>query len=704
MAQLTVTIDEAMRIAIEHHQAGRLAAAEEIARQVLAQRPNHAHALHLLGVLAFLKGQASVAIDLVGRAIASNPAMAEYHSNLGEFKRRMGQIDEAIASFQRAVELDPGHAEAHGNLGIALHQKNRLDEAIGAYRRGLALKPGLAGGENNLGVALRDRGLYDEAVAAYRRALARTPDMADVYNNLGIVLRDQNRYDEAIAAYRRAIELKPDMVEAHNNLGIVLKNQGRPDEAIALFRRAIELKPGYADAYNNLGNAQKEKGRLDEALACFRKAVELRPSFVWAASNYVYNLHFHPDYDGPTILAEHRRWDAQFAAPLASAIRPHRNDPSPERRLRIGYVSPDYRLHPVGRFILPLLESHDHTQFEIFCYSSLSAPDTITGQCRSHADAWREIGSLTDEQVAEMIRQDQIDLLVDLTMHMSNNRMLVFARKPAPVQVTYLAYCGTTGLSTMDYRLTDPYLDPPGTDELPYTEESIHLAETYWCYQPVIDTPPVNALPALETGHVTFGCLNNFCKVSDATLEAWSRLLRERPESRLLLHAQSGSHRDRVRDFLSERGLEPDRVKFVAQMSLAEYLQIHGQIDVALDPFPYGGGTTTCDALWMGVPVVSLAGRTAVGRGGLSILSNLGLSDLVAHDPEQYVRICLELADDLPRLVELRASLRDRMRRSPLMDAPRFARAVEAAYRTMWQRWCARSGPPRPNSRPAGLN
>ena len=229
-------------------------------------------------------------------------------------------------------------------------------------------------------------------------------------------------------------------------------------------------------------------------------------------------------------------------------------------------------------------------------------------------------------------------------MHMSNNRLLVFARKPAPVQVTYLAYCGTTGLGTMDYRLTDPYLDPPGQDEQPYSEESIHLAETYWCYQPVIETPPVNALPALEAGHITFGCLNNFCKVSAPTLEAWSRLLRALPESRLLLHAQGGSHRDRVRDFLSQQGIAPDRVTFVGQLPLAEYFRIHGQMDVALDPFPYGGGTTTCDALWMGVPVVSLAGRTAVGRGGLSILSNVGLSDLVAQDPEDYVRICVELA------------------------------------------------------------
>ena len=273
-------------------------------------------------------------------------------------------------------------------------------------------------------------------------------------------------------------------------------------------------------------------------------------------------------------------------------------------------------------------------------------------------------------------------------MHMANNRLLVFARKPAPVQVTYLAYCGTTGLGAMDYRLTDPYLDPPGQGEQFYSEQSIHLPETYWCYQPVVPTPPVTGVPALQAGQVTFGCLNNFCKVTVPTLTAWSRLLQAVPGSRLLLHARAGNHRDRVRDFLAQQGLSPERVRFVDTVSTADYFRLYEQMDVALDPFPYGGGTTTCDALWMGVPVVSLAGLTAVGRSGLSILSNVGLPELVAGDVESYVRIASELADDLTRLRKLRATLRERMQASPLMDAPRFARNIEAAYRWMWQNAC----------------
>jgi predicted O-linked N-acetylglucosamine transferase (SPINDLY family) len=356
----------------------------------------------------------------------------------------------------------------------------------------------------------------------------------------------------------------------------------------------------------------------------------------------------------------------------------------------VGYVSPDFRWHPVGRFLLPLLQSHDHREFEIFCYASQIVADFITARCQAHADVWRNVAGCTDEQLATAVREDHIDILVDLSMHMAKNRLLVFARKPAPVQVTYLAYCGTTGLRTMDYRLTDPYLDAPGQTQRFYSEQSVWLPETYWCYLAVDNTPPVSSLPALLAGHVTFGCLNNFCKVTAPALSAWSALLQAAPGSRLILHAQTGGHRDRVRDFFTQRHVSPERVTFVRQLPTADYFRLYEQIDVALDPFPYGGGTTTCDALWMGVPVVSLAGQTAVGRGGLSILSNVGLTGLLAHDSEQYARIAADLAGDLQRLGELRATLRERMQHSPLMDAPRFARNVESSYRMMWRHCCSK--------------
>jgi predicted O-linked N-acetylglucosamine transferase (SPINDLY family) len=432
----------------------------------------------------------------------------------------------------------------------------------------------------------------------------------------------------------------------------------------------------------------QEQGNADEAFACYRRALELNPYDAGTHSNLVYLLNFRPGCDAQAIYEEHRLWNQRHAGPFAKSIQSHSNDRSPDRRLRVGYVSADFRSHPVGRFLLPLLETHDHSDFEIFCYASQYVSDRITQRCRASADVWRNVFGLSDEQLTNVIRQDRIDILVDLTMHMANNRLLVFARKPAPVQVTYLAYCGTTGLRTMDYRLTDPYLDAQGQTQGFYSEQSVWLPETYWCYLPVDDTPPVSGLPALLAGHVTFGCLNNFCKVTAPTLAAWIALLQAAPGTRLVLHAQTGGHRDRVRDCFAQHHVSPERVTFVRQLPTADYFRLYEQIDVALDPFPYGGGTTTCDALWMGVPVVSLAGQTAMGRGGLSILSNVGLNELVAYDSEQYARIAVDLASDLQRLSALRATLRERMQHSPLMDAPRFARNVESAYRMMWRHCC----------------
>jgi predicted O-linked N-acetylglucosamine transferase (SPINDLY family) len=723
------TIPQALAAAIEHHQAGRLQAAEQIYRQILAAQPSQPDALHLLGVIAHQVGNYPAAIAYVGRAIDVQPRVAVYHRNLGLSYRALKRIAEAVACCRRAVELKPDFAEAHYDLAIALQDQSCPAEAVPHYRRALELKadyaeawyglgnalrelghrdeaadcyrqllklqPDHAEGCNNLGNIVGDQGQLDEAIALYRRALAVRPDYVLAYTNLGSALHDRGYVAEAIACYREALARKPDDAGALSNLGNALKDQGQLDAAVASFRRAIELQPGFAHAWNNLGNALKDQGLIPEAIAAYRRAVDLDPAFALADSNLVYTHSFLPESDDRTIDGQLRRWNRQHAEPLAQSIRPHDNDRTPDRRLRIGYVSPDFRLHPVAQFLLPLLESHDHQRFEIFLYASMSVHDAISDRCRAQADAWRDVFALSDEQLAGAIRRDEIDVLVDLAMHTAGNRLLTFARKPAPVQATYLAYCGKTGLATIDYRLTDPYLDPPaqnGPQEAASSfEQPIRLPETYWCYRPLGETPPVAALPSVPAGQATFGCLNNFCKATPPALELWSRLLRAMPESRLLLHAHPGSHRDRVRDLLAGQGVAPDRLTFVGMLPRDDYFRLYGQIHVALDPFPYGGGTTTCDALWMGVPVVSLAGRTSVGRGGLSILSSAGFPEFAAADADQYTRIALELAGDLRRLHQLRATMRDRVRRSPLMDGPRFARHVEAAYRTMWQRWS--SGP-----------
>jgi len=683
------TLADALAIALEHHQAGRLPEAEALYRQILQADPSHADALHLLGVIAFQLGQHEIALQTIGEAIRLKPGQAAFHSNLGEAYRRLGRSAEAIASFQRALQLHAGYAEAHNNLGLALLNEDRLVEAEASCRRAVELKPDYAEAHKNLGYVLKRQGQLAGAITCYRRALELRPDLGEVHNNLGIALAEQRRLAEAVGCYREALRLEPDMPASHNNLGAALCLMGYVQEAVASFRQALHLRPEFADAQNNLGNALKDQGQMEQAIGSFRRAMQLEPNNAVFHSNLVYALPFCPDYDTQAISEELQRWNQQHAAPLAPSLLPHANDRAPNRRLRVGYVSPNFATHPVGQFLLPLLEAHHHESIEIFCYASVRASDGMTDRCRAQADVWRDVLALTDDQLADVIRHDRIDILVDLAMHMEGSRMLVFARKPAPVQVTYLAYPGSTGLATMDYRLTDPYLDPPGgADEQFYVERSIRLSETYWCYRSPLEALPVAALPALRAGRITFGCLNNFCKVSEPTLLAWTRLLQALPDARLLLHAKAGSHRERVHQLLAEHQVAPERFTFVDTLSPPDYFRFYERIDVALDPFPYGGGTTTCDALWMGVPVVSLAGRTAVGRGGLSILSNVGMAELVAQDAEDYVRRAQALASDLQRLSKLRSTLRQRLQGSPLMDAPRFARHVEAAYRGMWEQFC----------------
>jgi predicted O-linked N-acetylglucosamine transferase (SPINDLY family) len=541
-------------------------------------------------------------------------------------------------------------------------------------------------------VGLHQAGRLAEAEAIYCRILAEQPGLVRAWNRLGTVWHTMGRIDQAIDAYDRAITLRPDYAPAHCNLGRAMQESDRLDEAIAAYERALALKPDLVEAWNNLGSILAICGCVDESLACYRRAVALQPGFASAASNLLYTLHFHPGYDAPAILAEHRHWAARFAEPLARRLPPHTNDRTPDRRLKIGYVSPDFNTHVQALFVPHLLGAHDRENVEVYCYSSVRQPDAITARCRSAADVWRDVVHISDEALAQQIRDDRIDILVDLTMHMANNRVAVFACKPAPVQVAYLAYPGTTGLATMDYRLTDAFLDPPGETDAHYTERSVRL-RSFWCYDPPQETPPVGPLPAERNGYVTFGCYNNFAKASQPALELWARVLQALPGSRLVLLAPATRCRDSVHRLFQRAGITGDRIAFVARADLSTYFQRYHDIDVGLDPIPYNGHTSTLDSLWMGVPVVTLAGRTAVGRGGVSILSNVGLPELIARTPEEYVAIAAGLASDRPRLSALRAGLRARIEVSPLRDRRQFAADIESAFRAMWQHRCARSGP-----------
>jgi predicted O-linked N-acetylglucosamine transferase (SPINDLY family) len=603
----------------------------------------------------------------------------------------------AEALYREVLAEDGAHLTALHLLSALLLERGRNEEAAELLGQAVARAPTQAVFFANLGEAQRRLGRLSEAMATLKHSIVLRPDLAEAHHTLGLAMRAAGRVDEAVGSFQRCLAIKPNLVPAHCELAASLYALDRFDEARAAAERAVAIDPRCADAHNKLGVTLAELGRLDEAFACYRRAIACEPGNMIVHSNLVFGLPFHPDATDASCAAEARRWAQQHAGAYAKYRRPHENDRDPARRLRVGYVSPHFVWHCQALFVLPLLEHHDRTAVEVFCYSQVERPDGTTDRIRG-LSTFRDIANLGTSEALDAIRRDRIDVLVDLTMHMSSNRLWLFAARPAPVQVAWLAYPGTTGLDEMDYRITDPTLDPPdaGVDDL-YSEHSVRLPDSFWIYHPAHGVPDVGPLPASSAGAVTFGCLNSFKKINAGVLALWARVLRAVDGSRLILLAPQGDSRARTSDAFARAGVDPGRIEFVDYQPRARYLETYGRIDVCLDTFPSNGHTTSLDALWMGVPVVTLVGATLVGRAGLCYARNLGLPELVATDPDQFVGIACGLAGDLPRLASLRAELRERMRGSPLMDAPRFARHLEGAYRWMWGRWCEGSSrSPRP--------
>jgi protein O-GlcNAc transferase len=601
---------------------------------------------------------------------------------------RGGDLAGAEQVFRAIVQADSLNAQAWALLGAATLGQGRAADALPQLHQAVSLDPSHVDALGNLGIALFTLGRLEEAVACFQHALQLRPDFPEGRNNLGNALVHLGRLDEAVTEFQYALRLRPDYVSAHHNLANALLAQGKPDEAAVGFRQVLVLRPNFAAAHNNLGNVLLKLARHDEAVESFRRAIALDPANPQFHSNLLYGLHFHPQCDAPSLWAEHQCWSMQHAEPLKQFIQPHNNRVDSERRLKIGYVSPHFCDHCLALFLIPLLSNHDHRQVEVFCYADVPRPDALTTRMQGCADHWCSTSGQSDANLAELIRGDQIDILVDLSLHMERHRLLVFARKPAPVQVTWLGYPSTTGLDTIDYRLTDSYLDPPGTNEGFSSEQVYRLPDAFWCYDPLASEPLVNALPAEKAGHFTFGCLNNFCKVNQRVLKLWARVLLATPESRMCILCPGGTSREQtVAEFL-RNGVAADRVEFVSFSPRGKYLEQYHRIDLALDTFPYNSHTTGLDALWMGVPTITLVGETAVGRAGWCELSNVGLTEFAAQSEDDFVRIATDTAADLPRLAELRSTLRQRLQASPLMDGPRFARNLETAYRTMWRRWC----------------
>lgn len=595
----------------------------------------------------------------------------------------MLRLCDPAAAYNWHVKIDDAY-----QLALEHYQANRLTDVARVLRQILAARPDYSDAIHLAGLLAHRGGTSPKAVAFIRRAILINPNVADYYDDLGLILAGQGDADAGIEAIQKAIALRPEQCRPYKNLGTLYSDRRQWDLAIECFRKALALDPAYVEAESGLANALTETGELDDAIASYRRLAQSEND-PRLASKLLNLLHFHSDYGPSQIIGAHFEWDQTFAAPLRASIQPHGNDPAPHRRLKVGYVSPDFRQHSIGRFIAPLLENHDHERVEVFCYSDVSWPDALTQRLQLCADLWRDTAYMTDQQLAQQIRDDGIDVLFDLAAHTEGNRLMAFARKPAPVQASYLANCGTTGLRTIDYRLTDPYLDSPDEFDDSFHRENRIRLNSYWCYEPFAEPLEVIGLPEALTGALAFGYVNHFSHITTRALDAWTEILARVPGSHLAICADPGSHRNKIISHFEGRGVSGERVQFMRRPSGEACFSQCAQIDIALDSFPFAGSTASCDALWMGVPLVSLAGRTAVSRSGVSILSAIGLADLVARTTDEYVELVVQLAMNRDRRSMLRKTQRDRMRSSPLMDAAAFSRDFESVIRRMWVAWCA---------------
>ncbi len=662
------------------------------------------------------------ACDLYRQAVAQAPEYAKAHVNLGIGLEALGDMDGAIASHERALQSAPGDAFANYNLGKLLYGRGASARAAELLARALQSRPEFPEARTVLALVHLSQGNYAHAATELEAGLRQRPDDFGALFHYAATLRALNRLDEARDVLKRAIAVDPNNADAHAALSDVLAAQGdtagataelevvlahRPDwadaqfnygtllrrqlrleEAETAFRRAIAAQPGHAGAYRMLGEVLSAQSRSDEAFEVYRGARRENPNDFGLESAELFALFGSDSISDAELFARHAAFGKRLEAAFPARTRfPNSRDPG--RRLRIGYLSGDFRYHVVTLFMLPVLERHDRTSCEIYCYSTADSVDGYTRQLAAKADVWRPMAGQSPAQLAEAIAADAIDILVDLSGHSGTLQLATMAQRPAPVQATWLGYLNTTGLTRIHYRITDRFADPPGATERFHTESLARLPNCQWCYRPFLSPAPALVPPSAKRGFVTFGAFHQAAKISRAARRLWAEILAQVPDSRLLVVgvARGRAQEDLLRDLVVSR----ERVTCVPYAPLEEYLRLFSEADMALDSLPFSGGTTSCDTLWMGVPIVTAPGTRSVSRSAASVVSNVGLTDWIATSPEDYVRRAVRFASERDLLAELRGSLRPRMRASPLMDEERFVRDLEQAYRDMWRKWCAGS-------------
>lgn len=658
-------------------------------KTALRINPNNAMAQNNLGNVLKSAGRLHEAIECYRSAIAINPTYAVGHYNLGIALKEAGLLQEAGDAFRQAVELNPNFAEAYNNLGNIFKGQDRLQEARDALQRALSIKPEFAEAIYNLANVNLALGQFGSAIEQYREATLIKPDYADAYNNLGIALNEQGHSETAVETLKIAITIDPKLAAAYNNMGNALRNQGRMTEAQEMVQLALQIQPGFTDAYNNLGTILNWEGKPGDAVAMYQRAVDISPDNVSAHSNLLMTMHYLPSYTPQDLLDAAEEWNSRHTRNIFQLPSPSIY-PDPRHKLRIGYVSGDFCSHPVGFFIEAVLSHHDKSNFETYCYYNNNVYDDLNSRLQKLADHWRAIERLSDQSAADLIREDKIDILVDLSGHTQGHRLLVFSRKPAPIQITWMGYFATTGMTAMDYIIADRFVIPPD-EERYYTERVERLPEAYLCFTvptlPIAVVPP----PALSKGYVTFGCFNNPAKITSEVIACWSKLLHAVPNARLILKYKSLADNGIKYYFQKaffDHGINSERIEFSGQSPRGEYLANYNEIDICLDPFPFGGCTTTVEALWMGVPVITLRGNRYVGHMGESIMKNLGLSDCVTETQDAYIERAIGLANNLAQLAELRSRLRQQLVDSPLCNGTKFTRNLENVYRKLWKTWC----------------
>lgn len=703
---------------------GNIKSAIKFYRKAIQLKPDYILAHTQIGILFHSQNKLTHAESSYRQSLMLGNKQPFVYFNLGAILQEKGQLDEAAKLYHQAIELKPDYAKAYVNLGYIYRKQDKLEDATSNYRKALQYAPNIAEIHYNLGINLLRQGYADDAESHQRRALELNPNYTDAWSALGMVQFSCGQLEDAGISYKKALSINPEHAEALRGYAAILSMLKIFDDSIEFFKKSLLINPGNENAMIGLATAYlgandhkmalsvykqlivqnpdlaephigvasvyKAQGKYEDAINSYRNALEIQPEHHTAYSDLVMLMNYSDRFTPSCIYNEHVNWARKYSLKISKLK--YENISDPDRRVRVAYLSPDLRKHVVVNFFYPILKHHNTDHFEIYCYAEVAQEDPWSQLLKAETSHWINTYSKSDAQLIDQIRADKIDILIDLAGHTKGNRLLALTARPAPIQMTYLGYPNTTGLSTVDYRLTDKWADPEGDSDNFHTENLIRLSNGFLCYLPMNEMPNISTLPAVENGYITFGSFNNLTKITASVVKLWARILNKSPDAKLVIKNRSLNApqvRERYLALFKSHGIEDSRIQlFSATKSYDDHLNTYNQIDIALDTFPYNGTTTTCEALMMGVPVITLAGNMHAGRVGISILSQIKLTDYISQTPDEYIQLALKKASDIEELSKLRNTLRNQFLTSSLADGQQFTQDIEQSYRHIWKNWC----------------